>query len=275
VDRLSEQPVPAEEEVLAIGRVHWAGLLQERQRHLRRILDAAREVVTRAGPWWSRLLTAGIQLLRRQEHRFITEFVGDVIGYRQAEVQAGIYAAITEALDALADAIGPGPGKAPLTIIAHSLGTVIGSDYVWDMTQARAAGQEPGFHAQLTLENLFTVGSPLALFSLRYGQPAVFSQPVTVESPRGRWVNIYDKDDPVGMPLKPLNAAYDRAVFADARVDAGRYLFAHGGYFSRSAALALITRKLAADWLARNRIVGEERLQALDAAYDRALSAGS
>jgi hypothetical protein len=158
-----------------------------------------------------------------------------------------------------------------VTFIAHSLGTVISSDYVWDRTKARRRTRRRGFHERLAFANFFTVGSPLALYSLRYGGPEAFNKPVRVEIPRGRWVNLYDRDDPVGMPLKPLNAAYRRAVWKDVHVESGPYLLAHGGYFSTPGTMAAISRKLALDWIEWNGLVPRARLAELDAAYDSTL----
>jgi hypothetical protein len=121
--------------------------------------------------------------------------------------------------------------------------------------------------------NFFTLGSPLALFSLQHGGPEAFSKPVRVEHPDGRWVNIRDKDDPVGMPLKTLNAEYQAAVHHDVEVDTGDYLLAHMGYFSHELVLRAIGRKLALDWAAGNRVLPAKDLQALFKAYDQELAA--
>jgi hypothetical protein len=125
-------------------------------------------------------------------------------------------------------------GKAPLTIVAHSLGTVVSSDFVWDRTKPRKNRTTP-FHPRLTFMNFFTLGSPLALFSLQHGGPEAFSQPIHVEHPDGRWINIRDRDDPVGMPLKSLNAEYHAAVHHDGEVDTGDYLLSHMGCFKNGS----------------------------------------
>ena len=260
-------------DVLHIGRFHWAQVLEEHQRELRRILSAAHtasaEVVT--GGFLKALGTRVRQEVRGWQELVITDFVGDVIGYMDSGARVAIAAELSATLERLAARDGAARGKLPVTFIAHSLGTVISSDYVWDQTQARRRRRRRGFHDRLAFANFFTIGSPLALFSLRYGGPEAFNKPVTVESSRGRWVNIYDDDDPVGMPLKPLNAAYGRAVWKDARVESGPYLFAHAGYFSTPGTLAIISRKLALDWLALNRRLPSARQAALDAAYDSTL----
>ena len=276
-----------------MGRVHWAPPLEPGQIELRRILEAARSGTFAHGAP-RRLLRALLRSWRKWEARFVAEFIGDVIGYRNPAARDAIYAAFTDAFNLVAEDLAPADpgtpstiagaapshsstaagasGKAPVTIIAHSLGTVISSDYVWDMINARRAHGEAGFHPRLELANLFTVGSPLALFSLRYGGPAAFSLPISVEHPGGRWINLYDPDDPIGMPLKPLNEAYHRAVFRDVQVDAGPYLLAHSRYFTRSATLALIARKLALDWVALNERLPPGDMSVRYAAYDTELT---
>ncbi|MBI4342792.1 MAG: hypothetical protein HY599_05445 [Candidatus Omnitrophica bacterium] len=268
---LPGQPPVDLQQAFVIGRAHWADVLQEHQRALRRMLEAAHAPAPSSGSWWRRLLGVAAHEARRQESRFIAEFVGDVIGYRSPATRAAIYETITSVLNDLLGRLEPGSPKVPLTIIAHSLGTVISSDYVWDLTNARRAKGRDGFHDRWRLENFFTAGSPLALFSLQYGGPALFNQPIAVESPRGRWVNLYDPNDPIAMPLKPLNEAYYRVVLADAPVRAGTYLLAHMRYFEDEETLTIISRKLALDWCASSARLPEARLRELGAHYDRTL----
>ena len=258
-------------DVLRVGRFDWGRTLQARQLELYRILAKTRAPSAAASGFWRQLGAWVGYALRVVEAKFVSEFIGDVIGYVDSGARSAIYAELTGALDRLAAEAAAGDGKLPVTLVAHSLGTVISSDYVWDQATARAGRGQRGFHERLELANVFTVGSPLALFSLRYGGPEAFNQPITVESRRGRWVNLYDDDDPMGMPLKPLNAAYDRAVWKDAQVESGPYLLAHTGYFSRPGTLAIISRKLALDWLTLNRRLPPARQAELDAAYDTTL----
>lgn len=271
VTRLVPGKAPQDiQEVLVTGRVHWAHLLQVRQIELEQILNAQRPLKLQ-GPWWRRALTVVVNSLRKQESRFVTEFIGDVIGYSAPEVRTAIQAAIVQVLEELTDRIGRPGAKAPVTLIAHSLGTVISSDYIWDATASRATQGCYGFHDRLQLANFFTVGSPLALFSLRYGGPHAFNKPITLERPDGRWVNLFDHDDPVGMPLKPLNEAYDRVVLKDVEVESGPYLLSHGGYFTKSETLAIMSRKLALDWAALNQHLPPDQLKTLYDRYDRTL----
>ena len=98
----------------------------------------------------------------------------------------------------------------------------------------------------------------------------MFTSPVSVESPEGRWVNIFDEDDPVGMPLKVLNEAYDKVVHKDVLVNSGVYGISHANYFKRSSkVLDIICQKLAIDWIAVNQKLPQEQIDKLYQEYDR------
>ena len=98
----------------------------------------------------------------------------------------------------------------------------------------------------------------------------MFTSPVSVESPTGRWVNIFDEDDPVGMPLKVLNEAYDKVVLKDVLVNSGVYGISHTNYFKRtSKVLDIICQKLAIDWIALNQKLPKEEIIKFYAEYDR------
>lgn len=139
--------------------------------------------------------------------RFMIEALGDVVAYAKLPYPPDKYTAIqtrfTEAVQRLAQRADSG-GPLKLTVVSHSLGTVIASDALYDL-QKRG-----GYPPNICLENLFTLGSPLALFALRYGTLA-FNRPVRP----ARWENYYYAYDSIGYPLRTLNDAYAAAVTRD------------------------------------------------------------
>jgi hypothetical protein len=177
----------------------WAPVLQEREDDLARRLG-----LERLG--WTRL------------RRFMTGFAADALAYQPVPGESGIYDEIHARMDAdlaaLADAAG---AHAPLAVVAHSLGTVIASNHLWNLQRGRGPGADarPLVHGK-TLDLLVTMGSPIALWALRW--PG-FGTPIAVPAPGrgagGGWLNLYDGDDVIGYPLKPLNDAYAQAVEAD------------------------------------------------------------
>ena len=94
--------------------------------------------------------------------------------------------------------------NAQLSVIGHSLGSVIASDGLYDMIKSGA------FPPNMKLKCLFTMGSPLALYGLRYGLEN-FNKPVRTQV----WLNFYYRQDVAALALKHLNAAYDSAVTED------------------------------------------------------------
>ncbi|MBI3780813.1 MAG: hypothetical protein HY278_07140 [candidate division NC10 bacterium] len=151
-----------------------------------------------------------------------------------------------------------------LTIVAHSLGAVIASDLFYDVKNKGRS-----WPSEVRLANFITLGSPLALYVLRYGfeKPAAtttrdsFSSPITMDDdPDGLWINIFDSQDIIGYPLKPLNDAYKTAVFIDKEINAGQWWkiwqwplqaspFSHVLYWEDDTVAEIIGRKAALDWL--------------------------
>jgi hypothetical protein len=131
----------------------------------------------------------------------------------------------------------------PLVVIAHSLGSVIMSNYIWDRQKGEnreryGAGR---FENMETLAGLVTLGPTIPFMTLG-------CHPVTsIEFPapglpeklrkRAKWLNFYDSDDVLGWPLKPLSLSYNDAVSEDIEVSVGNILTAwnpanHAAYWT-------------------------------------------
>jgi hypothetical protein len=135
--------------------------------------------------------------------------IGDVIAYSKLPYPPDKYGEIqkrfADTINKLSQSAYKNSDKqASLTIIAHSLGSVIASDGIYDLTSTKRLPQN------LTLDNLFTMGSPIALYGLRYGL-SNFTRPVHPKL----WINFYYPQDLIAFPLKSLNTAYASAVTED------------------------------------------------------------
>ncbi|MBN1202869.1 MAG: hypothetical protein JXJ20_13555 [Anaerolineae bacterium] len=201
--------------------------------------------------------------------RNLVALLGDLVAYQHDPANNTIYRAIHDELDrcvrALSEASANETGtdeRAPLTVIGHSLGSVIASDYVWDHTR----GSVPAHHLNdypLALVNFFTLGSPMALYTLRgnaYGGPESIREsldsPITVDPDGGLWLNLYDRQDAVAFPLEPIKA-YKSAGVIDRPVPAGNWLtgwnlLSHTGYWRCDDVARFTARKLALDWARLN-----------------------
>ncbi|WAM26580.1 hypothetical protein [Myxococcus sp. NMCA1] len=203
----------------------------------------------------------------------LVHFVGDIIAYQtnpaDPDVYTGIHRKVAEALGRLRQQAGD---TAPLCVIAHSLGSVIASNYFYDLQAQRLAGRDiieetvraaqgsSPLERGETLSHFYTLGSPMALWSLRYPH-AELDQPVQVPAPElaghhpglgGRWLNFHDEDDVFAWPLQPLSAAYHAAV-EDRAVRVAGPLFSwtplvHPFYWSDDAVMRDIGTSLAGAW---------------------------
>lgn len=108
---------------------------------------------------------------------------------------------VRTSLLSLQAAIGP---DAPLIVVAHSLGTVVMSNYLWDAQQAQAEGLTNN------LAGLVTMGSPLALFATRWEG---FGKPFSMNG--APWKNLMARNDVIAWPLKNLNDGYHQEVTED------------------------------------------------------------
>ncbi len=185
---------------------------------------------------------------------FGMRFMGDVIAYQGQAVHEEIHRALTQDLRAHLR-----PESGHVSIIAHSLGAVIASNFVYDHTQRIDRRFAEGFGVAFC--NFFTLGSPLALYATQAAHDGNFDvdrvldhfdRPVRVESETGVWVNVFDEGDIIGYPIKSLNQCYSEAVTADVCVDVGDFWhrgspLSHGRYWADPRVTRIIAEKLAID----------------------------
>lgn len=174
--------------------------------------------------------------------KFMLGFAGDAIAYQNDAVGKPTYDAIHQTIsDTLTEVENELDGEGyELTIVAHSLGTVIASNYLYDQ------------RAHIKAMNFFTLGSPIAIWLLRYGSTSTVTDAVHVSRPNGVWINILDDEDVVGYPLRNVNAAYKAAVDMDYITEIGGLLSAgsplsHTGYWSDRNVYKPIAKKIALD----------------------------
>jgi hypothetical protein len=241
---------------LVIQPVYWGPVLQK-----------AEDVL------WSRLDSGGPMDFTKLR-RFMVNFAADAIAYQpqpqEKVVYERVHAVVAAAFKELARQAGP---AAPLCVIAHSLGTVIASNYIYDLEvdarkklvpkKVRRVMDKTPLEKGQTLASLYTLGSPIALWSLRYddyGAPIrVPSAPFAKKNPKapGEWINFYDQDDVIGYPLKTVNAAYKKAVKEDRAVNVGGLLsswnpLSHLDYWTDNSVIVPIAQSLASLWRALN-----------------------
>ena len=223
--------------------IQWGDVLERKQTEfLRRILNDS-------SLGWRKLRTALVTAL------------GDAIAFHPTPDNRQDYdavrARVAEQLLQLARAAGP---DAPLCVITHSFGSVVAINYLqsWRQQEFPLYSTAPPLVRGHTLATLITLGSPLALWSLRFPE---FGDPLRVpaeelpsqcEQRSGAWLNLYDPNDVLGYPLRQLNSSYAETVL-DMPVRTTGFLagwspFSHFGYWSNETVIRSIVACLSVLW---------------------------
>ena len=199
-----------------------------------------------------RMYAAKIKLKSRTTRRLIVTNIGDLITYggkpnTKSSVYEDTHKLVHESLLSLKEEL---VEKAPLIILAASMGTEIISNYIWD--RQHPAGPDPfggsPFERFETLTGFFTFGNNFPIFAAAHDIDAM--EPINFPSPqlspdlvsKAVWENYYDKNDSMGYPIKALNPKYAAANLTDIQINVGNLftfwnLLSHFGYW-RSGKLA-------------------------------------
>ncbi|NMO21543.1 hypothetical protein HPC49_42380 [Pyxidicoccus fallax] len=299
-EHFGAQARTAPENALVVETVNWASVLEGAERSLlsrygtsdaeeywQALYDNVRSVnrghESALVPLMLRMMrpsTRGMDLRYPGLRWLLVHFVGDIIAYQTNPSDPDIYTRIHREVALALGRLRARAGEdAPLCVISHSLGSIIASNYFYDLqvsrqtgrdiieTSVRAAQGTSPLERGETLSRMYTLGSPMALWSLRY-RSVELNQPVQVPAQElerhhpglgGEWLNFHDDDDIFAWPLQPLSAAYREAV-RDCAVRLAGPLFSwtplvHPFYWSDDAVMGPIGRSLADAW----RRLGEKK----------------
>lgn len=189
--------------------------------------------------------------LARPLRFFVTFFLGDVTAYTD-EDDDNIRSSFWEQIQ-------PAVCDQPFTLIAHSLGSVIAFDFLFNIFEKdgndffpAAAAQEKvdAYHnsagvVRSNFRNFCTFGSPIGLFMMRkstlWKKPPRFQGLINPVRDGGsdqiqpRWLNFYDKQDVLAYPLTALfakNGNNSTRALVDIQVQTGDFfLDSHIGYW--------------------------------------------
>ena len=160
---------------------------------------------------WQRLRRSGAMSWPNWRTWLLSSF-GDPPAYLSGYFKSGrqaygiIHGRVREALTRLETQFNPRNSR-PLVVLAHSLGSVIITNYIWDEQKSPTPGSTP-FERTETLTKLVTYGSNIPLFlpPVRPIECIQFPWPSLPEHirPLARWLNVYAPSDLLGYPLSGL-----------------------------------------------------------------------
>lgn len=204
----------------------------------------------------------------RAIRKFITFFMGDVAAY-VSENDNNIRSTVWQQME-------PYVSKGlPYSIIAHSLGSIIVFDYLFNLFEENNLflPQSEGLEHQTELSlnkisqlgvnfrHLFTLGSPIGLFLLRKGDLwkdgkkfNSIKNPVNDDIEKGikrTWLNFYDEQDVIAYPLEnlfSLNTTRPKGPIKDILVNTGWFAVdSHTRYWENQQVAVEISQVLLRD----------------------------
>ena len=176
----------------------------------------------------------------RKVRRLALEVVADATVYgnraRAAEsnyrtIHAALHRFLKEAMSKL-DSV-----EDRLVIWAQSFGCHVVSNFIYDNQTGRGAhdptleGSPSPLPKLEDLDNrcrlLITTGCNLPLFAAGHPDPVPFARP----NNEFEWTNIYDKDDVLGWPIRPLGGGFENDWISDHEEDTGWSVGSHLRYW--------------------------------------------
>jgi hypothetical protein len=211
--------------------IYWAPILSEREDALWRLLFPEEERPHRSE--WRKIVYFVWRKYIIKLKKFVINLLGDVTAYKPVnyiynntyeKIHNVVHKSVVELRKSL------GNEDKPIIVIAHSLGSVIMSDYIYDRQNNKNAalyGTTP-FERMETLAGFITSGSPIPLFTLANDvvESIIFppeNLPVNLKD-KVKWLNFYDPDDVLGCPLKNLSDSYKACVSEDKPINVGGIL---------------------------------------------------
>jgi hypothetical protein len=227
---------------------------------------------------WARLQRAHTPMRFGTLRRWVVGTLGDPTGYLSGYEQGGI-PVLHRVHQRLADSLAAverrltNPAGGPLVVLAHSLGCVVVTNYLWNLERAagevgtagastmhpaarevarRPIGDTPIQRLE-TLAGMVTFGCNIPLFlppispyeCVRFPRPGLPAHLTAA----ARWLNVYDPYDVLGYPLNDLWDESHGTVIDDVALDVGMpgismTPLSHSCYWTDAGFQSLVLREL-------------------------------
>lgn len=184
---------------------------------------------------WNRIKQDRKKVAAHWLREFVIYLVSDMVAYtglpgRKSDTYRNTHELIFQSIENLEAKL---PENAPLVIIAASLGTSLISNYIWD--RQKLSDDDPWINTPFqrfeTLTGFFLFGNNMPLFITGYDpddwKPVKFPSEKLPSSLKthAKWMNYYDRNDPLGFPMKDVNQLYKDSAMIDEEINVGNILF--------------------------------------------------
>lgn len=170
---------------------------------------------------------------------FALTFIGDAVAYAKDSV---FYKSCHKELDIKLKEISDWVGDGRIIIVAHSLGTIITYNFIYNLQNYEALGNKIFRAKNLSyldkIDSVIFLGSPLYIYSLQRDSGG---KPINLKN----WINIYSPFDVIGYPIKKINDQFKNCNVKDISVLCGGLLtfwnpMSHIMYFSSKKVIKIL-----------------------------------
>ncbi|MEO2012877.1 MAG: hypothetical protein ABGZ53_00750 [Fuerstiella sp.] len=220
--RAALQQQAGRQTAIIVKTVHYHGKSRTRQQELCRAYDRMED---RSGNLLDQMII----------RRLMLASVGDALAYANDQTAPNSYYRRTHeelrnTIDKLEAELGDGQ---PVVVVAHSLGCKVIFDYLCDVQNGRGiwdGTERPSeFQKLANLRLLITTGCSLPFFE---SVVPIAEQRFFRINSDFQWVNFYDRDDPLGWPLRQLGGRFEEIVQDKERNGLGNVLTSHLRYWT-------------------------------------------
>lgn len=145
--------------------------------------------------------------LARAARTFLLAAAADILLYQEPDRRRWVWGRAGAAIAEVLEHSGAEGSEPPVSVIAHSMGTVVAYDFLHalkrrmpDVLDALPDALRRRVEAGWRPQHLITMGSPIAPLLLRDVQVEI-PFPVPTVDLSGSWVNFFEPGDPVAFPL--------------------------------------------------------------------------
>jgi hypothetical protein len=235
-------------DVVAFEPCYWAPVLQVYQDNTWDLLNQATRM--------------DAKLLRN----FVVSYLGDPVSYLSGYYKprqhgySDVHRCVLDSLCSLESKLEPG---SPLIVLAHSLGSVIINNYIWDEQRPKSRNKKSAlrekktpFQKAETLTSFITYGSNIPLFL----PPQTKIECIRFPSPNlpehykkiAKWINVYDPDDILGYPLSTIWTETHGTIIEDKTIDVGFWPisetpFSHAFYHKDNDFIDIVVKEIEAN----------------------------
>lgn len=170
------------------------------------------------------------QFITRAIRKLLIFVLSDAVSYRAQYKR--VHARISENIITLQSAL---PESAPVIIVAHSMGVIAISDYIYDLQKKKYS--EEKFSEINNLKSMITFGCNIPLFEMGHENPVSIKRPESdADKKEFFWLNFYSPFDVLGYRISKYYSTQPEFPINDEKVYAGGFfskwnLLSHAAYW--------------------------------------------